>query len=134
MSLPDPVSESTGNVKIIIIVLSIAALIGLLGWLFWSRASLQAQVSQQKTEISDYQSANKQCKKDIDASNARVDEIAAASNARALVADKALKAAQSIASRYTTKAAAVIAMKPQDSDDCKATKKLLDDYFSGTIK
>ena len=124
LPLPDPLSE----VKIIIVGVVFAVLIGLIGYLAYTKNSVETQLAQAQTDIVSLTSANEDWKSKTEQVNAAIASEQAAEKLRADEAAKAIADAQKIADSYSNEALTLAKATPS-GDDCAATKKLTDSYF-----
>jgi len=122
---PDPVSGVAKAIEWIVIGLVILVVLGSI----WYIDHLRGKVSDQAAEIKTYQVTNKNLGDAVDTCNAGVQRIKDEGDARAAVAAQAVKAAQTESAKISQEAAAIMSAKPTESDDCKATKAFLDDYY-----
>ena len=130
VNLPDPVSNSVNGIRDIVLAVAFILLIALIGWLFWSRSSLQAEVSEQKTEISGYQLANTQCVKDVATAKSDLQGAITAGQLRQSTVADAITSGNAAAVIFTNNASKINASTPQ-GNDCTAAKKSTDAYFGG---
>ena len=126
ISAPDPASSIARIAKAVAVIL----FIGCLGYLVWDNRSLATEVQDQKSEISDYKSANVALKVQVGQCNAAVAQIKVDSDARAAAAEKAVTAAKIESDSLIAAAQTLMNAKPV-GDDCAASSSFLKHYFAG---
>lgn len=125
--IPDPVS----TVKNYAIGAAFVALIGVIGWLYVTRAHDEVLLSENKVLIDQYRSSNEDFADKSKKANAAMAAVITASNLRADQSVKAVHAAQVKANAAYASAAKLAKAKPTDPDDCKATNALINAYLGG---
>ncbi len=100
----------------------------IIGWLVMSRNSLKADLAQANANYMLCVSANEEYKGKVLGANKIVERYKKENEQLAAEAVKAQEAAKKIASSHNDLAQALQSTKPS-GDDCKASKKLFDDYL-----
>ena len=144
MSLsPDPISSGLNSVKFIIITVVVVAILGVIGYLAYTKSELQTQLAQAQTDIVALTAANENWKTNSETQNAAIAAQAAADKQRADQAAAAVAVAQKASDQDTKDAADIMAIKappapaqavpgaPAATPDpqCAAAEKLMNSYF-----
>ena len=127
MSLsPDPISQ----VKNICLAVIVVVVLGIIGYLSFTKARLETKLAQAQTDIYALTDANQDFKTQVEAANKALQATIDESTARAARAEKDVKTAEALSNQYLIRAREILRTHP-DWTDCVATKKLFDSYFGG---
>ena len=125
--MSDPIDE----VKTIVAIVIIATLMGLVGYLAYTKSLLETQVAEQQNDITALTDQNANFKSQAEAANAVITKMHDDDVARTAAAAKSISAADRQASVFED-AAKKIGIATATGDDCEATKTLLKNYYGGT--
>jgi cell division protein FtsB len=123
-------SDPIGEIKTVILVMAFSALLGLIGYLGYTKSLLQTEVAQQKTDITALTDQNTNFKTQVEASNAAIEKMRSDGLAREAAAVPSIAEANRQAAAFEETARRLAAASPV-GDDCTATKAFLKTYFGG---
>ena len=130
MSLPDPVGNSVSAIKIIVGAVVGVIIIGIVGYLAYTKSLLETQVANDALTISQYEIANTNWAEQSAKASKAIADLKADAASRAAEAERRVEAARNEAQSYLNRANTIAASKPA-GDDCTAAKNLANAYFGG---
>jgi cell division protein FtsB len=123
-------SDPIGEIKTVITVVILVALMGIICYLAYTKSLLETKVAQQETDITALTDQNTNFKTQVEASNAAIKKMHDDGVARATAAAQSIAAANRQADAFEATAKRLVAASPV-GDDCTATKAFLKSYLGG---